>query len=128
MAGRSQGPGSDSQTVRGETNPDWTQERTAARLGITPTKVSQSLSLAEFIDTDAEVRNAVVFSTAYAILQRKQGRELDDVATTLASALGRLDRCSISLAGLAKSASSIIAETVGVVKTQVAKPLRLVHH
>lgn len=105
-----------------EQDGEWTQERTAARLGITPTKVSQSLSLAEVIETDAEVRNAVVFSTAYAILQRKQGRELDDVATSVGFSLKAALSKSPILAGLSKAASSIVAESVGAVSKAVMRP------
>lgn len=106
-----------------EQDADWTQERTAARLGITPTKVSQSLNLAEVIEVDAEVRNAVVFSTAYAILQRKQGRELDDVATSVGFNLKAALSKSPILAGLSKAASSLVAEAVGTVKSAAKQPL-----
>lgn len=104
-------------------DPEWTQERTASRLGITPTKVSQSLSLAEVIETDAEVRNAVVFSTAYAILQRKQGRELDDVATSVGFSLKAALSKSPILSGLSKAASSIVAELGTVTGAKHVKPV-----
>lgn len=93
-------------------DPEWTQERTASRLGVSTTRVSQSLSLAEALDSEAEVRNANTFSTAYSILQRKQGRELDDVATNIGFSLRNVLAKAPALTNLAKAAAVVVSHAL----------------
>lgn len=93
----------------------WTQTKTAERLGVTTQSISRYLALADAMSKDASIGEAASLSTAFAILQRQQDRQFDDMITTIGESVqvGRSAPTEAPREGGIRSLSSPLLSLVG---------------
>jgi ParB/RepB/Spo0J family partition protein len=64
-------------------DPEWTQVKTAARLGVSEATVTMYISLAEEMVNDPNLRTIPKATTAYETIKRRVDRQLDDVLVSM---------------------------------------------
>lgn len=64
-------------------DPEWTQSRTALRLGVSEATVTQYIQLAEEAQKDPTLLTIAKATTAYETVKRRVDRQLDDVLTSM---------------------------------------------